>query len=539
MNGEGSGLLLNAQERWRRVGLSTLGGLTFAAALAGAAHAQTAAQLPSAPTPSTNNPSLGGSTGGGFPIQLPTQSSLDNPYLGSIQVHPATPGVIPLNFDDAIHMGIENNLGLVNARQGELGERSQRLGAVNVLLPNIDLRGGTSYHEFNLAAEGFRADVLPQFTAALGPSAPQIQFRPITKVDVTQGTATFSQYLFNAPGVSLIHAIGHLVKSAEANSASARGLVVQNVGIAYLRVIAAESQITFDTSLLDTDNKVLYQTAQEHEAGITANLDEVRARVQVQTQEQALIADTGALAKAKIALNRSIGLAPEQDIKVAESAPFAELEPLSPDDGEQEALKNRDDYHSALEQLEAAELEKKAVARERYPSLIFNADYGVQGTNGGVYHDIFDAIGTLQIPIFQEPRFRADKATAEFQIENARAQVANTRELIAQQVRSSLIDLRYATETIEVARSNAELARIALEQSIERFRAGVEDNLPSIEAESTLAQSQGQLVNASFQFNQAKLNLARALGLLGGYHPEWGPGGLPAGVLSDRAAAGQ
>ncbi len=481
----------------------------------------------------------GGSTGGGFPIQLPSQSSLDNPYLGSIQARAADPGVIPLSFENAIHMGIENNLGLVYARQGELGEKAQRLNAYNVYLPNIDVRGGTGYHEFYLAAQGLRADVLPEFTAALGPNAPQIQFRPITKVDVTQGTATLSQYIFNLPDITLIRAITHLVRSADANSASARGQVVQNVGIAYLRVIAAESQVAFDQSLLSTDEKVLYQTAQEHLVGITANLDEVRARVQVQTQQQALIADTGALAKAKIALNRSIGLAPEQDIKVAEAAPYAELQPVSPEEGEQEALKNRDDYRSALEQLQAAELQKKAVARERVPSLIFNADYGVQGTNGGVYHDIFDAVGTLQIPVFQEPRFRADKAAAEFQVENARAQVANTRELIAQQVRSSLIDLRYATETITVARSNAELSRVALDQAIERFRAGVEDNLPSIEAESTLAQSQGQLVNAAFQFNQAKLNLARALGLLGGYHPEWGPGGLPAGVLSDRAAEGR
>ncbi len=436
-------------------------------------------------------------------------------------------------------MGIENNLGLVYARQGEVQNRSQRLNAINVLLPNIDVRGGTGYHEFNLAAEGFRADVVPQFTAALGPNAPPLQFQPITKVDVTQGTATYSQYLFNLSGLSLIQAVGHLVKSAASASASARGLVVQNVGIAYLRVIAAESQVAFDRSVLATDEKVLYQTAQEHQAGTVANLDELRARVQLQTQQQSLIADTGALAKTKIALNRSIGLAPEQEIKLAEAAPFADLQPMPPEEGVEEALKNRDDFRSALEQLKAAELEKKAAARERIPSLIFNADYGVQGTNGGVYHGIFDAIGTLQIPVFQEPRFRADRATAEFQVENARAQVANTREMIAQQVRSSLIDLRYATETITVARSNAELARIALDQSVERFRAGVEDNLPSIEAESTLAQAQGQLVNASFQYNQAKLNLARSLGLLGGYHPEWGPGGLPAGVLSDRAARGR
>ena len=213
---------------------------------------------------------------------------------------------------------------------------------------------------------------------------------------------------------------------------------------------------------------------------------------------------------------------------------------MPPDEAEREAVENRQDYQSAVEQLKAAEFEKKAAVRERVPSLIFNADYGVeQGTSGGVFHGVFDAIGTLNIPVFQEPRFRADRDTAEFQVQNARAQVANVRDRIRQQVRDDLIDLRAATETVAVARSNAELARVALDQSVERFRAGVEDNLPSIEAASTLAQSQGQRVNADFQYNQAKLNLARDLGLIDtGFHPEW-QGGRPAGVLSDRAAAGR
>ncbi len=545
LDGEGIGRLLSArgQRRWLRVAGSSLFG-----AAAVAAQAQTAAQLPAAPVPNTVSVSgpgtgtqtLGGGTGGGFPIQLNTQSSLVNPYLGSIQARPATPEALPLAFEDALHMGVENNLGLVYAQEGVEQNRSQRLTAINVLLPNIDVRGGTSFHQYNLAAEGFRPSVFPQFAAALGPSLANLKIPTVVKVDVTQGTATYSQYLFDLSGVSLIHAVGHLVKSAGYSASSARGLVVQNVGIAYLTVIAAQSQVAFDRSLLATDESVLYQTAQEHLAGTVANLDELRARVQVGVQQQALTADEGSLAKAKIALNRAIGLAPEQEIVVSDAAPFAELEPMPAEDGEKEALGNRQDYQSAIEQVTAAEYERTAVKRERYPTLVFNADYGVQGISGGIYHGIFDAIGTLQVPIFQEPRFRADRATAEFQLANARAQVANIHDQIRQQVRDALIDLRTATDSLGVARSNAELGRVALDQSVERFRAGVEDNLPSIEAASTLAQAQGQLVNATFEYNQAKLNLARALGLLGEqkFHPEWGVR-KPAGVLSDRAAEGR
>ena len=520
--------------------------LALAAPFRAAAQVQTTPELPAAPAPqssaSTTTLNLGGSTsgatGGGNPIQVPTQSSLFNPYLGSVQAEPATPQVLPLSLDDAFHRGIQNNLGLIYAKQSEAQQASQRLQVLNVLLPNIDVQGSTAYHEFNLESEGFRPDILPAFASLFPASSGPIVFPFIVKVDVTQGQAVFSQYLFDWAGFDLVKALNHLTKSTVETSSSSRGMVVQNVGTAYLRVIAAQGQVVFDESLLKTDEAVLYQSQQEHQAGILANLDELRARVQVQTQQQSLIGDQNTLAKAKIALNREIGLAPDQEISVTDTTPFPQLETMTPQAAEQEALAARQDYQSSLEQLQAAQWERKAATRERVPTLIFNGNYGITGISGGIYHDTFAAVGTLNIPVFQEAKFRSDRDTAEFQLENARAQAGNIRAEIAQQVRSSLIDLEAATATLTLAKSNVQLAQVALGQSIEQFQAGIQDNLPAITAASTLAQAQVESINASFQYNQAKLNLARTLGLIDvNYHPEW-QGGRPAGVLSDRAALG-
>ena len=525
------------------------------ATTSGLPAAQTTPELPAAPAPVTSTSSstlnlgasagstgvgsaLGGSTGGGNPIQVPTQSSLFNPYLGSLQAAPATPQVIPLALDDAFRMGIANNLGLVYSRQAQQQQYSQRLQVLNVLLPNIDVQGSTAYHEFNLEAEGFRPDALQQFASLLPPSLAK-GFPFTVKVDVTQGQAVLSQYLFNLSGLDAVRAFSHLLKSTAETSASSRGTVVQNVGTAYLRVIAAQGQIAFDQSLLKTDQSVLYQSRQEHQAGILANLDELRARVQEQTEEQALIADQNTLAKAKIALNREIGLAPEQEISVADTSPFADLQAMTPEDAEREALALRQDYLSAIEQEQAAQEERKVATRERYPTLLFNGNYGVTGISGGVYHDTFAAVGTLQIPVFQEAKFRSDRDTADFQVQNARAQVGNLRSQIGQQVRGSLIDLRSYAASLALANSNLQLAQVALGQAVEQFQAGVEDNLPAITAASTLAQAQVESIYASFQYNQAKLNFAQNLGRLDvNFHPEW-QGGRPAGVLSDRAAMGR
>lgn len=556
------------------------GALALAALLVPAAHGQSqpgaqsaspsssqgSSTLPSAPMPSTavSGSSAGagssntgaalssggvvspdaqpqGSTGGGFPVELPTQSSLDNAYSGSVQAQPAVPHVVTLSLDDALRMGIANNLGLVYATQSVEQQRAQRSQDLNVLLPNIDVTGTRAVHQYNLQAQGFRPGLLASLGSILGGGASTGSATPfpfIVKVNVVEAQAHLSQYLFNWAGYDLVKALGHLVQSSEHSSAASRGTVVQNVGIAYLRVVAAQSQVAYDAALLKTDKGVLYQSQQEHEAGILANLDALRSQVQYQTQQQTLIQDQDTLAKAKIALNRSIGLAPEQQIAVIETTPFPTLTPMDAEAATAEAIRDRQDYQGAMEQLKAAEYERTAAKHERYPSLIFNGNYGVTGVVGGIYHDTFGATGTLQIPIFQEAKFRSDSDLAQFEVDNARAQLGNLRGEIAQQVRSSLIDLDAASATIAVAQSNAHLAQVAQEQAFERFRAGVEDNLSTVQAESTLASSQVQLVHAQFEYNQAKLNLAESLGRIDvDFHPEW-QGGHPAGVDSDRIAMG-
>ncbi len=501
------------------------------------------ASLPSAPTPASSPGSSGsnaaGSSGGGFPVQLPAQSSVENPYLGSVQTGPAVPRVLPLTLDDAMRMGIESNLGLVYAKQAQESNRAQRLQTLNVLLPNIDIQGSHAFHQFNLQAEGFRPGVVSQLGSMGGGGGTTTAFPFIVKVDVTQGVVNLSQNLFNWAAFDLLSALDHSLKAAGESSADARGQVVENVGVAYLRVLAAQSQVEFDQSLLKTDAAVLYTSEQEHQAGVVANLDELRARVQYGTQQQAVIADSNTLLKAKIALNRSIGLAPDQEIAVVEATPFPALELMSPEAAERAALGARQEYQSSLEQLRAAEKERRAATHERFPTLLFNGDYGITGVPGLVYHGTFSAVGTLQIPVFQEGKFRSDRDLAEYQLTNARAQAGNLREEIRQQVRGSLIDLQAATKNLAVAKSNVELGQTALNQSIERFQAGIAENLPAIEAASTLAQAQVQAVNASFQYNEAKLVFARNLGLIDvEFHPEW-QGGRPAGVLSDRASRGQ
>jgi outer membrane protein TolC len=81
-----------------------------------------------------------------------------------------------------------------------------------------------------------------------------------------------------------------------------------------------------------------------------ANLDELRARVQLQSQQQALIAAQNAAGKDLILLKREIGVDPGQKIALTDPAPYSELAKQTPEEVRALAYKSRQDYQNLQNQ---------------------------------------------------------------------------------------------------------------------------------------------------------------------------------------------
>ncbi|HEY1501989.1 MAG TPA: TolC family protein [Acidobacteriaceae bacterium] len=473
--------------------------------------------------------------GGTARAQSNPQNSAQNAYAGSVQAVAYTPEAKALSLDDAIKLGILNNLALTIAREQQKTADAEKLQLVTVLLPNLTLHGETGVHEFNLEATGFHPSTISSFAPLLPPGASLSEFHLITRADTTIGQVNFSQALFNWAGYDVWRASQAFTRAAYYNAQSSRGLVVLNVGNTYLEALATKAQLDYARSLEKTDETAFNQAHEEHAAGVAANLDELRARVQLQSQQQTVIAAEDNFEKAKIALNRMIGLAPEQPITLTESSPYAELHPMDLPDARIEAYANRQDYQALKQELIVADRERKATTHQRFPTLTFGGNWGVTGVTGGVYHETFAAVGTLSFPIFKEATFRGDRDVAEEQLDEIHARLEDLKQKIDQQLRDSFLDLQTATQTMQVAKSNVDLATTALSQTEDRFTAGISDNLPVAEAQSTLAQAQSQYVNSVYSLNEARLGLARNLGIVDTQYRTFLQGGNPPEVKSDQA----
>ncbi len=462
--------------------------------------------------PGASGESRGGAQGPTSSVDLQAAASAaQDAYAGSVVEGHATDEVLQISLDDAIARGIRANYALIQARVQQREAEAQQLESLDPLLPTIKANASTGVYQFDLVQFGFTPAVLPQFARILPAGT---AFQSIVRVDVTQAEATYEHTLFDLNAITRYRSAKILARAAFYNTQSSRGLVVLNTGNAYLQSLAYAAQIDNQTALLRADEVLLKQAVAEHEAGTTARIDELRARVQYQQQQQILIAAQNQYDKSLIALKRRIGVPVEQEIQLTDASPYADLESMTPEAAKQEAYKSRQDYQAMQQRIQAATLDSKAARYERLPTIDVNGNYGVTGLTHGLYHGTFVAMGTLSIPIFKEAKFRGDAQVADASLHQLGFQFSNLKEQIDQQLRDSLLDVQTGAELVRVARSNVELATKEVEQSNDRFVAGTSDNLPVVQAEAILASAQTQFVSSTLQYNQAKLGLARNLGIV-------------------------
>jgi outer membrane protein TolC len=446
--------------------------------------------------------------------QSPNPTSAANPFFGSVTAHPASDETLKLSLDEAIGLGLKNNLGLKQAENGEKSLQGEKNEALQNFLPTVTVGGDLGVHQQNLAALGFGPGVISMFAPLFPGGKIPAGLSYITRDDLTEGKIHLSQMLFSGPVIAGYKAAGAATKAAYFAKMEARSEVVEQVAAAYLHAIAAASEVDNAKALEATGELLLSQAHAAHEAGTASNLDELRARVQLQAQQQALIAAENLLEKNLILLKREIGLDPGQKIALTDPAPYSELAAQTPEEVRATAYKNRQDYQTLQNEAVEYKAIQAAYRSQRLPSLSFGGYYGVSQVGGAGSHGNFVAQGSLSVPLFREARLRGDIEAAQAQRSAVDAQLADLRGNIDQQVRSALLDVDATAKLVEVARSNVELATRALSDETDRVNAGVDDNLPLVTAQSTLASAQSNLVESLYQYNLSKLALARAAGII-------------------------
>jgi outer membrane protein TolC len=434
------------------------------------------------------------------PSSVSSALGTESPYLGSVPSGAPTGAVLQLSLSDALDRGLKFNLGVIESDAATRATRAERLRSLNELLPNVNASISQTVEQVNLRALGLKIPIAG-FPVIVGPFG------------IQDAQGSISQTLFDWNSVEKLQASNERLKASQNSYKSSRDLVVLAVANAYLQVIADSSTIESQQAQLAT-SQALYQRARDQRtAGVAARIDELRAQVELQTQQQRLIAARDQQSKDMLALARAIGLPAGQEFTLTDSVPYTPLEGVSLDKALQDAYAGRPDYLSAQQEAQAAGLSRKAAVAENFPTVTSAADYGAIGPNFGNSHGTFTASASVNIPIFQGTRVKADVLAADAALQQRKAELENLKGRIDQDVRNAFFDLDSANELVKVAKSNTDLARETLAQAQDRFGAGVTDNIEVVQAQESVASADQAYISSLYAFNIAKVQLARAVGI--------------------------
>ena len=437
--------------------------------------------------------------GGGNTVDtIQSSVSVMTPYNGSAAEGKATNETLPLTLDEALKRGLRLNLGALEQSAAVQQAQGQRQVAKSTLLPNLNMAISEVFERENLRTLGVSLPSIPE----------AVKFNYIDA-----RAARLNQSVFDLVRIDNLHSASENLKASTLNARNSRDLIVLAVGGSYLQLIATQSRILAAEAQVESSKAIYKQAADRFAAGLAARVDAERAQVQLQTEQQRLRSLQADRDTQKLRLARIIGLPLGQRFNTSEDFRYLPVENMSVDDSLQKAFQGRLDLQAAAAGVRAAEQALKAAHAERVPELAVTADFGGAGVTP-THHStgVYQVAGILTVPLYEGGRIHGEIQQAEAAVKQRKSELEDLRGQVDQDVRQAFINLNSASDQVGVAKSNVDLSHDSLQQSRDRFAAGVADTVELVQAEQAVVQADNDYITAVFEHNLAKVSLARAMG---------------------------
>jgi outer membrane protein TolC len=198
---------------------------------------------------------------------------------------------------------------------------------------------------------------------------------------------------------------------------------------------------------------------------------------------------------------------------LSDKIPYAPLPTLTLTDALARAYSSRPDYLAAKSRFEAAQASQRAASGALFPSIHFDADFGAIGQTVESAHSTYTLGASVHVPIFDGGRTTARRIESNAALRQREAEFEDFKGRIEYEVRAALLDVQAAEQQLQAAETNRQLAAQELQQSRDRFGAGVASNLEVTQAQESVAAASETYIAALYAHNLAKASLARALGI--------------------------
>lgn len=423
-------------------------------------------------------------------------------YATSAQAQP-----VPLSLKQAVDIALapDGNTRTRLAAQAVDLARTRTALARGALLPNLE--GSVSGQNFtrNLKAFGisFPANI-PGFTQ------PTI-VGPITNFDARLAAG---MTVFDFSAWKRLDAAKAGMAVARAEAEAARNAVADAVARAYVGAVRTEAALAVAKANLHLAESLRKLAVDMKNAGTGTGIEVLRAEVQIANERQRQTLLENERRRAHLQLARLLNLGMDRELQLTDPLAMPEANIPALDEALAAARENRKDLSAQVLREEAARKTYSAVKWERLPSVQAFGDYGAIGL------DVESAVGTrtygatLRVPVFDGGRRDVRRAEAGILLRQDELRTADARRQVELEVRMALDSIAAAARQVQVSEEGLQLAERELAQAQRRYEGGVTSSLEVVDAQTRTERARDNRVMALFQYNQARIDLASAMGAI-------------------------
>lgn len=308
-------------------------------------------------------------------------------------------------------------------------------------------------------------------------------------------------------------------RSATIGLTAAKAQLTLDVTQAYYDAQLADRLVAIAAATLSQADTTLAQTKLGRQVGNAAEFDLLRAQVTRDNQLPVLIQRRSdrdiAYVRLKqllhLPLTDSLALTTSlDDSTAAQPGAVSTLLANAPDT----ATESRAPVRQAAENVTAQKSAVTVAHAERIPSLSLSSAFGRVAYPSGIFPAWSDfrsnwtVGGSLTLPIFTGGNIRGDEQIATAGLQQARAQLQQTRELAELDALNALNRLRAAESQMNASRGTAQQAARAYQIATVRYKEGISTQTELNDAQIQLQQAEANRATAARDLQVARMRLA-------------------------------
>jgi len=288
-----------------------------------------------------------------------------------------------------------------------------------------------------------------------------------------------------------------------------------SVALAYMEGLKAMGMVKMRESNQQIMSELLMLVRQRQKSGAATGMDVARLDGQLANEKQLAAVARYDTQHAKLNLMNLLNLPYETPLALQDEFKTDVYDALESQAAVEEALAKRPEVQAQFTRIKATELTYSSITGERLPSIVAQGDYGLIGNRAANTADTYSMALLLQIPIFDGAQREGRIAEARSNLRQEALRMRSVLNQVKMEVHDALAAMESAKEQVAMAQAGLQMALKELELARERYNVITAASYFELtNGLYSVSRARENLVNALFQLNASRVNLARATGTL-------------------------